>query len=163
MRNTHDPFLFHNKVDLYDFFKLQVPINMEGTRRANGAARKMTALTGFMTRRLLGFSGRTLILTFFLSQLVVLPTAIAAPTGGNIVGGSGSIEQSAATTTINQLSPSLAIDWNRFDVGRHEVVNFLQPGRSSIALNRILSQNGSHIHGQINANGQVINTGLINV
>ena len=38
----------------------------------------------------------------------------------------------------------------------NERVQFIQPNTSSIALNRILSNNGSTIQGQIDANGQVI-------
>ena len=80
----------------------------------------------------------------------------AAPGGGTGTGGYGLINQSGLTTTINQNSSSLAIDWNSFNVNANEIVNFLQPGASSIALNRILSNTGSQIHGQINANGQVV-------
>ncbi len=91
-----------------------------------------------------------------LSYLTFTPITQAAPEGGNIVGGSGSINQSSLTTTINQNTSSLAIDWNSFNINSDEVVNFIQPSSSSIALNRILSSSGSQIHGQINANGQVV-------
>lgn len=42
--------------------------------------------------------------------LPLASVSIAAPTGGNIVGGAGSINQAGLTTNINQLSHSLAID-----------------------------------------------------
>jgi filamentous hemagglutinin family protein len=83
-------------------------------------------------------------------------SAHAAPQGGAIVGGSGSINTSGVTTTIQQNTKSLAINWNSYDVKANEVVNYLQPGSSSIALNRILGNNASQILGQINANGQVV-------
>ncbi len=82
--------------------------------------------------------------------------SLAAPTGGNITGGSGAINQSGSTTNIYQNSNTLSINWNSFNVNSNETVNFLQPGASSIALNRILSNNPSQIFGQINANGQVV-------
>ena len=91
-----------------------------------------------------------------LSHCVFLPLAYAGPTGGNIVGGAGNINQSNLNTTINQLTNRLAIDWQTFNINQNESVNFNQPGRSSIALNRILDQNASQIHGSINANGQII-------
>ena len=41
----------------------------------------------------------------------------AGPTGGQVVAGSGSIQQpDAATTLVQQQSRSLAIDWTGFDV-----------------------------------------------
>lgn len=98
-------------------------------------------------------SWKFFIFTILFSQPI---TSVAEPTGGNITGGTGTIHQSGLTTTINQNSSSLAIDWNSFNVKSSEIVNFLQPGASSIALNRILSNTGSQIHGQINANGQVV-------
>lgn len=91
-----------------------------------------------------------------LSHCVFLPLSYAGPTGGNIVGGSGNINQSNLNTTINQLSNRLAIDWQTFNINSNESVNFNQPNRSSIALNRILDQNASQIHGSINANGQIV-------
>ncbi|MCP4473062.1 MAG: filamentous hemagglutinin N-terminal domain-containing protein, partial [Gammaproteobacteria bacterium] len=80
----------------------------------------------------------------------------AAPAGGNIVGGSGAINANGLTTTINQNSSSLAINWDSFDVNSNEIVNFNQPGQSSIALNQILGSNASQIHGQINSNGHIV-------
>lgn len=97
-----------------------------------------------------------LTLSFLLTQSFFLSYLHAAPTGGNVVGGTGSISQNDLTTTINQTSQQLAVDWQSFDVNTNEKVNFVQPNTSSIALNRILGNNGSTIQGQINANGQVI-------
>lgn len=76
----------------------------------------------------------------------VLPvSALAGPAGGNIVAGSGSINQSGLVTDIHQGSSSLAINWSSFNLRSDEIVNYLQPGSSSIALNRILSNDGSRI------------------
>lgn len=97
-----------------------------------------------------------LTLSFLLTQPFYLSYLHAAPVGGNVVGGTGSISQSDLTTTINQTSQNLAVNWQSFDVNTNEKVNFVQPNSSSIALNRILGNNGSTIQGQINANGQVI-------
>ena len=90
-----------------------------------------------------------------ISGVVAVP-AFAGPQGGQVVGGTGSINQAGNTTTINQASDRLAIDWQSFNVDVDERVNFIQPSSSAIALNRILSHNGSQIRGQIDANGQVI-------
>ena len=93
--------------------------------------------------------------TLLISQLTFLPYTYAGPSGGNIVGGTGSINQSGLSTNINQLSPSMAIDWNSFNLNANEIVNYLQPGPSSISLNRILG-GASQIFGKINANGQIV-------
>jgi filamentous haemagglutinin family N-terminal domain len=90
------------------------------------------------------------------AQMLTYGNALAGPTGGEVVGGAGSIEQQGTATTITQTSEKMAIDWQSFDVGKDERVNFVQPGQSAVALNRILSNNGSEILGRIDANGHVI-------
>jgi large exoprotein involved in heme utilization and adhesion len=65
---------------------------------------------------------------------VMPPISLAAPTGGNITGGSGAINQSGSTTNIYQNSNTLSINWNSFNVNSNETVNFLQPGASSIGI-----------------------------
>lgn len=90
------------------------------------------------------------------SQILLAHGASAAPTGGTVVGGSGTIEQSGLDTTVTQSTDRLAIDWASFNVAADERVAFLQPSETSIALNRILDMSGSQILGRIDANGQVI-------
>ncbi|NQW81198.1 MAG: filamentous hemagglutinin N-terminal domain-containing protein, partial [Polaromonas sp.] len=81
--------------------------------------------------------------------------AHAGPQGGAVVSGDGSIAKSGNTTTINQNSQNLSLTWQSFNVGKQEVVNFVQPSATAVAINRIYDTNGSQILGQINANGQV--------
>ncbi|MDH5178372.1 MAG: filamentous hemagglutinin N-terminal domain-containing protein [Gammaproteobacteria bacterium] len=91
-----------------------------------------------------------------ISNLTWLPYVQAAPNGGTVVGGTGSISQSGANTTINQTSQNMAIDWSSYNVNSDERVQYIQPNRSSLSLNRILSNSASEIRGRIDANGQVI-------
>jgi len=79
------------------------------------------------------------------------------PIGGQIVSGSLSspIEQSGGTTTINQASQNLSLNWQSFNIAPTETVNFVQPNTSAIAVNRIADTNGTQILGHLNANGQV--------
>ena len=91
----------------------------------------------------------------------VLPTdpakAQALPTGGNVVGGSGTISQTSANQlTINQNSSTLSIDWQSFSVGAGNIVRFIQPDSSSLALNRVIGPDPSMIFGSIQANGRVV-------
>ena len=90
------------------------------------------------------------------SHITFIPYADAGPTGGNVVGGSGSINQAGLNTTVNQTTGSMAINWQSYNLSANERVQYIQPDSSSISLNRILSHNGSEIHGRIVANGQVI-------
>ncbi|MBI1425467.1 MAG: filamentous hemagglutinin N-terminal domain-containing protein [Gammaproteobacteria bacterium] len=89
-------------------------------------------------------------------SMLLASSVHAAPTGGQVVGGAGSINQSGVNTTINQASQNMAINWQSYNVNTNERVQYIQPNASSISLNRILSNNGSTIAGRIDANGQVI-------
>ncbi len=91
-----------------------------------------------------------------LSALAHPGAALAGPTGGQVVAGSGTIARpNVNTTLIQQQSQSLAIDWTGFDVASHEQVRFQQPSSSAAVLNRIFNESPSQIHGSIQANGQV--------
>jgi filamentous hemagglutinin family protein len=80
---------------------------------------------------------------------------LAAPTGGQVSSGNASISQSGVITTINQSSQHANINWNSFNVGENETVNFVQPNSQSSTLNQIHDANPSSILGAINANGRV--------
>ncbi|WP_285403302.1 YDG domain-containing protein [Luteibacter sp. ME-Dv--P-043b] len=81
--------------------------------------------------------------------------AHAGQTGGQVAAGTGVIHQDGAVTTVNQTSQRLSLNWQSFDIGANETVNFVQPGRDAIAVNRILGNKASDIYGHLNANGQV--------
>jgi filamentous hemagglutinin family protein len=88
-----------------------------------------------------------------------LQMAYAGPAGGQVTAGVGSIAQTgpsgATTTTINQSTQNLSLDWKSFNVGIRETVNFVQPSATALAVNKIFDTNGSQILGNLNANGQV--------
>lgn len=80
----------------------------------------------------------------------------ALPTGGLIVQGQGSITQSGSTLTVNQTTGRMITNWNTFDIGQGQTVNFVQPNSSAVSLNRVVGgQGASQILGNMNANGQV--------
>jgi filamentous hemagglutinin family protein len=82
--------------------------------------------------------------------------ALANPQGGVVVEGQGAISTpNNNSTLINQQSNNLIVNWNSFNVGANQNVQFQQPSVSAAALNRILDQNPSQILGSIIANGQV--------
>ena len=77
------------------------------------------------------------------------------PTGGNIVGGSGSISHDGNSLNVQQNSDRLITNWDSFDIGAGNTVNFYQPGSNSVALNRVIGEDASAIYGNLNANGKV--------
>ncbi len=86
---------------------------------------------------------------------LMLPPAMAGPTGGQVSAGTGAIAQAGLNTTITQTSQNLAINWQNFSIAANEAVRFNQPNASAIALNRVTSQNPSVILGSLSANGNV--------
>jgi filamentous hemagglutinin family protein len=124
---------------------------MQGTQHCHSQVNLKSESVWFKAKLISQFFA----LSFLLTQPFYLSYLHAAPVGDDVVGGAGSISQSDLTTTINQASQNIAINWDSFNVNTNEQVNFVQPNSSSISLNRIIGNNGSTIQGQINANGQV--------
>ena len=81
--------------------------------------------------------------------------AYALPVGGAVSAGSATIGSGGGTTTITQASQNAAINWQSFNIGTGETVNFVQPNASATALNRVLGADPSSILGSLNANGKV--------
>ncbi|WP_044412883.1 two-partner secretion domain-containing protein, partial [Thiomicrospira microaerophila] len=77
------------------------------------------------------------------------------PEGANIVHGQAQIQQHNNVMTIHQTSDKLITNWNSFNIGKDATVNFQQPNSNSAALNRVMDNNPSQIHGRLNANGNV--------
>nr|WP_306459131.1 GLUG motif-containing protein [Aliarcobacter faecis] len=88
--------------------------------------------------------------------MITTTTLFAAPSGGNVVNGTATINQSGNTTNINQSTQKATINWQKFDISKNETVNFNQPNSSSVTLNRVVGATKSIIDGAMNANGQVI-------
>ncbi len=82
--------------------------------------------------------------------------ALANPSGGQVVGGSATINAPSGNgLVINQNSQRAVIDWQQFSVGSNEYVQFVQPNSSSVVLNKVIGGSPSSIFGDIKANGQV--------
>ncbi|MFH5254232.1 GLUG motif-containing protein [Burkholderia semiarida] len=84
-------------------------------------------------------------------------SAYALPTGEKIVSGNGDIHRydNGRQMSINQHSDKLVTDWQAFNIGKGERVKFNQPSAASIALNRVVGQDGTTIYGNLDANGRV--------
>ena len=106
-------------------------------------------------KRMVGHRG--LMLSAFAASLCAAGVAYAGngPVGGQIASGLGQIQQVGNTTTIRQDTPTLALNWQSFNITLNQTVDFLQPDSSAIAVNRIFSSTPSEIYGHLDANGQV--------
>ncbi|ESE59604.1 Two-partner secreted adhesin EtpA, partial [Salmonella enterica subsp. salamae serovar 58:l,z13,z28:z6 str. 00-0163] len=125
-------------------------------KEATGQVCGLSDISSF--RKLLG----TLTPLAFLTGLIVslLPGMALAnpslPVGGQIVAGQGSISTSGNQMTVNQNTQGMVTNWNSFDIGKNHTVQFVQPGSSAVALNRVTGGHESQILGTLKANGQVM-------
>ncbi|MGE6496567.1 MBG domain-containing protein, partial [Cupriavidus metallidurans] len=90
----------------------------------------------------------------------VMPLGVLAqalPQGGKVAGGNATIQTpSANQMVINQASQRAVINWDSFNVGAGNSVQFVQPSSTAQVLNRVVGMNGStQILGTLTANGQV--------
>ncbi|ENL0803441.1 filamentous hemagglutinin N-terminal domain-containing protein, partial [Salmonella enterica] len=126
-----------------------------GKEKSTGHIADLSALSPF--RKLLGTLTPLALLTGLIISL--FPGMALAnpdlPTGGQIVGGQGSISTSGNQMTIHQQTQNMVTSWHSFDVGQNNTVQFVQPDSSSVALNRVTGASGSQIMGTLKANGQV--------
>jgi filamentous hemagglutinin family protein len=88
-------------------------------------------------------------------MLVWSGLALATPTGGVVSAGSAIIGETPGRITITQTTPNVAINWQSFGIGTGQSVQFVQPGRASVALNRVIGGDASAILGSLSSNGQV--------
>ncbi|SMC96269.1 beta strand repeat-containing protein [Sporomusa malonica] len=79
----------------------------------------------------------------------------ANPTGGTVTSGAAAITTNGSTMTVNQSTNKAIINWQSFSIAGGETVNFVQPGATSVALNRVIGNSASNIYGTLSANGRV--------
>lgn len=111
--------------------------------------------------KLSDFFSQTTFHKFFIAFLIWLiggwPTIVfALPQDGQIVSGTGSISEPTTTSMqVDQNTSQMIVNWQSFNIGQAESVNFTQPSSSSIALNRVIGVDPSLLLGNLTANGQV--------
>lgn len=95
---------------------------------------------------------RALTNTAAVAAVLASANAYATPT---FTGGTGATVATVAdTTTVTQTTNKAILNWSSFDTNAAQTVNFVQPGATSIALNRI-SGAATQYNGALNSNGQV--------
>ncbi|EAO5528019.1 filamentous hemagglutinin N-terminal domain-containing protein, partial [Salmonella enterica subsp. enterica serovar Hvittingfoss] len=119
---------------------------------------QVAGLLSLPFRRLLGTLTPLALLTGLVTGVLPMMALAnpALPTGGQVVAGSGSISSSGSQMTVQQNSQNMVASWNTFDIGKNNTVQFVQPGSSAVALNRVTGGHESQIMGTLKANGQVM-------
>ena len=87
--------------------------------------------------------------------LAIAASAQATPVGGVVTAGEATIKTGGANTTITQSTSNVVINWQGFDIGTGQTVQFVQPGTNSVALNRVLGADPTVILGNLSSNGKV--------
>ena len=94
---------------------------------------------------------KKIMVTVLSSSMLLLPNwSYALPQGGQIVGGSGTIGTPSGELNITGNGGHMAIDWNSFNIGKGETVNFQQ---LKAVLNYVTGSQRSEIFGNLNGNG----------
>ena len=104
------------------------------------------------TRKLFAAALSLSAVTWLMQDALAGPTAI-----GKLVSGPASVTQTGSVTTITQSTQQALLNWNSFNVGAGQTVNFTyQPGIRFVSVNEISGSNGSTILGTVNApNGEL--------
>lgn len=84
-----------------------------------------------------------------------VPAAFAAPEGEQVVHGEAHFERDGAHTLITTTTQQTIIDYDSFDIERHESVRIDQPDAASRVLNRVHPSDPTHIDGALSSNGIV--------
>ncbi len=83
--------------------------------------------------------------------------AHALPSDGTVVAGQADIQTSGShNMLITQSSDRVIINWNNFSIAGNKRVQFLQPGQSALAVNRVTGGAPSQIFGALTASGQLM-------
>ncbi|MBX2861682.1 MAG: filamentous hemagglutinin N-terminal domain-containing protein [Vampirovibrio sp.] len=93
-----------------------------------------------------------------LSSPCLTYTAHALPAGYQVVSGDVEFHTDGQTLNITSNSNQAIINYQSFNIGAGETVNFFMPGSAASILNQVLGSGATLINGQLNANGIVLLT-----
>jgi filamentous hemagglutinin family protein len=99
--------------------------------------------------------GRRLFALIFAAGCLACLKAAPLPNGAAVAAGDVAISSAAQVMTVRQASDKAIINWDGFSVAAGHRVDFVQPGSTSVTLNRVVGADASAIHGAITSNGRV--------
>lgn len=85
--------------------------------------------------------------------------ALTTPTGENLVAGNATFNRPVeGQLNVNQSTARAIINWDNFDIGKNATTEFIQPGATSLAVNRVVGADDdpTQILGTLKANGRVL-------
>jgi len=91
---------------------------------------------------------------YFILLSLFISSVFANPTGEKVTNGECQFQRSDNTLTIGN-SDKAIIHWDDFSIQENEKTKFNQLSPSSQVLNRVVTNNPSHIHGLLESNGKV--------
>ncbi|MBO7006168.1 MAG: filamentous hemagglutinin N-terminal domain-containing protein, partial [Pseudomonadales bacterium] len=110
---------------------------------------KLKPLTSFMLQR-------GLVATGIAGSLLFAPLLQAAPEGGVVIDGEGTVTHvDDMTTHIDQMTQNLLMEFESFDLSADESVLITQPNASAWFVGNVVGGSPTAIFGNITANGQV--------
>jgi len=74
------------------------------------------------------------------SRVLTACVVVAETSRGQVVGDTGSITQSGATTSIHQAIKNLSLNWKSFNIAPTETVNFMQPSAPKMNYTKMMRQ-----------------------
>ncbi len=80
---------------------------------------------------------------------------MALPQSPEVISGSAAISRLDSNTMVIEAADQAIINYQSFNVGNTERVQFIQPTSSSVVLNRVTGDDGSEILGKLQSNGKV--------
>lgn len=86
---------------------------------------------------------------------IVAQSASANPAGEEVIRGAADFTRAGKNLTVKAGDNSI-IHWQDFSIGRGEATRFVQPGKGSVSLNRVVSGTPSELLGRLSANGDLI-------
>ncbi len=102
-------------------------------------------------------AGIRLAIGGLLAGAMSLPVQAELPVAAQNWVGSGAADRAINGNTMNitQHTDKVVLNWQSFNIGVDNRVDFAQPGSTSVALNRIGQSDPSRILGSLTANGQI--------
>ncbi len=95
------------------------------------------------------------LFTLCLSTILWSSSLFALPEGETVLSGQVSLAKPNDKTLVITAPDKSILSYSRFDIHEGEKVQFVQPGKSSCVLNRIIGKDPSSILGNLEANGKV--------
>src|ERR1700752_3387897 len=97
---------------------------------------------------------RPTLISLAVASCFTTSTALANPTGANVVRGTAAIHQAGNLLQITN-SPNAILNWQQFSIGAGETTRFIQQSPASAVLNRVVGGDPSRILGMLESNGRV--------